>query len=151
QQDSSAAWEILQAAPTSSFPTWSQTMQPQIRDLGIPVRSVNWVHLHEGRDRAGAPRLYAVMGQQADNLFVLQIDPETGRLRQFVSQVPKSNYPTATLMSRTGRLYVGSSYAGHLLCFDPEQDSLQDLGAIHPGAADFVCRIDEGPDGRLWI
>ena len=129
----------------------AQTHDPRIRDLGIPVRSVNWVRLHPGRNREGAPCIYATMGQQADNLFVLQIDPETGAFRQFVSGVPQSNYPTATLMSRTGRLYVGAAYAGHLLCLDPEKDAFEDLGAIHPGAATFPCRIDEDADGRIWI
>jgi hypothetical protein len=123
----------------------------QIRDIGIPVRSVNWVRLHAGRTRDGHPCLYATMGQQADNLFVLQIDPETGTARQFLSTVPSSNYPTATLMSRTGRLYVGSAYAGHLLCFDPEKDALENLGAIHPQAATFPCRIDEDENGLVWI
>ena len=91
------------------------------------------------------------MGQQADNLFVLQIELETGTCRQFVSEVPKSNYPTATLMSRTGQLYIGAAYAGHLLRFDPTTDTLTDLGAINPGGATFPCRIDEGPDGQIWI
>ena len=98
----------------------AQIEASQIRDIGIPVRSVNWVQLHPGHDQDGAPCLYATMGQQADNLFVLQIELETGTCRQFVSEVPKSNYPTATLMSRTGQLYVGAAYAGHLLCFDPD-------------------------------
>ena len=129
----------------------AQTSDPRIRDLGIPVRSVNWVRLHPGRNREGAPCIYGTMGQQADLLFVLQIDPETGDFRQFVSEVPQSNYPTATLMSRTGRLYVGAAYAGHLLCFDPEKDAFEDLGPIHPEAATFPCRIDEDADGRIWI
>jgi hypothetical protein len=129
----------------------AQTQNSRLRDLGIPVRSVNWVRLHAGRNREGDPCIYATMGQQADNLFVLQIDPETGGFRQFVSEVPDSNYPTATLMSRTGRLYVGASYAGHLLCFDPKKDLFEDLGAIHPEAAIFPCRIDEDADGRIWI
>jgi hypothetical protein len=129
----------------------TQTQDPRVRDIGIPVRSVNWVRLHAGHNREGVPCIYATMGQQADNLFVLQIDPETGEFRQFVSEVPRSNYPTATFVSRTGRLYVGAAYAGHLLCFDPEKDALEDLGAIHPGAATFPCRIDEGADGRIWV
>jgi streptogramin lyase len=91
------------------------------------------------------------MGQQADNLFVLQIDPETGAVRQFVSDVPDANFPTATLMSRTGRLYIGAAYAGHLLSFDPDSETLVDLGPINPGRATFPCRLDEGPDGRIWI
>ena len=122
-----------------------------IRDIGIPVRSVNWVRLHTGRDREGDPCIYVTMGQQADNLFVLQIDPESGSFRQFVSEVPNSSYPTATLMSRTGRLYVGAAYAGHLLCFDPEKNSFEDLGPIHPDAATFPCRLDEDTEGRIWM
>jgi len=124
---------------------------PQVRELGIPVRSVNWARLHAGRNGEGAPCVYATMGQQADGLFVLQINPDTGACRQFVSQVPRSNSPTATLMSRTGRLYVGAAYAGHLLCFDPQQDTLEDLGAINPDAATFPCRMDEDAEGRIWI
>ena len=123
----------------------------QVREIGVPVRSVNWVRLHVGHNREGAPSVYATMGQQADTLFVLQVDPETGRFRQFGAKVPGANFPTATLMSRSGRLYVGAAYAGHLLCFDPEADAFEDLGAIHPGAATFPCRMDEDAEGRIWI
>ncbi len=123
----------------------------QVRTLGTPVRSVNWVRLHPGKNRNGDPCLYATMGQQADNLFVLQIDPDTGEFQQFVSPVSNSNYPTATLVSSTGKLYIGSAYAGHLLCFDPKKNELQDLGAINPGAATFPCRMDEDASGRIWI
>jgi len=122
-----------------------------IQEVGVPVRSVNWVRLHAGENQAGQPCIYATMGQQGDNLFVLQIDPKTGAFRQFVSEVPKSNYPTATLMSSSGRLYVGSAYAGHLLCFDPKADALIDLGPIQEEAATFPCRIDEDAQGRIWI
>lgn len=123
----------------------------RVRDIGIPVRSVNWVRLHPGTDSENRPRVYVTMGQRADNLFVLQVDPETGAFQQFVSDVPRSNYPTATLMSRSGRLYIGSAYAGHLLCFDPRLNALLDLGAINPGAATFPCLMDEDQNGRIWI
>jgi outer membrane protein assembly factor BamB len=122
-----------------------------IDEIGVPVRSVNWVRLHAGANQQKQPCIYATMGQQGANLFVLQIDPDSGAFRQFMSPVAKSNYPTATLMSTSGRLYVGSAYAGHLLCFDPAEDALLDLGAIHEGAATFPCRIDEDADGRIWI
>ena len=138
------------AEAVSNEPT-TQPAAPSIRDLGVPVRSVNWVRLHAGRDQQGRPCLYATMGQQADNFFVLQIDPETGKCRQFVAGAAGSNYPTATLMSRTGRLYVGAAYAGHLFRFDPDKDRLEDLGAIHRGAATFPCRLDEDAQGRIWI
>ncbi len=122
-----------------------------IQEHGVPVRSVNWIRVHAGHNGAGDPCLYATMGQNGDNSFVLQIDPKTGAFKQFVSPVPKSNYPTATLMSRSGALYVGVAYAGHLLRFDPEKGALEDLGAINPKAATFPCRIDEDAEGRIWI
>lgn len=122
-----------------------------VREIGIPVRSVNWVHLHAGRNSAGAPCILGVMGQSAANLFVLQIDPASGSLQQFVAQVPDASYPTATLMSRGGLLYIGAAYAGHLLCFDPAKGELRDCGVIHAGAATFPCRMDEDAEGRIWI
>ena len=120
-------------------------------DIGVPVRSVNWVRLHPGRNREGLSCLYATMGQTADNLFVLQVDPKTGECRQFVADVPRSNFPTATLLSRNGKLYIGAAYSGHLLCFDPIREVLEDLGEIHPGKATFPCRLDEDKKGRVWI
>lgn len=129
----------------------AQIDDPQIRDIGVPVKSVNWVRLHAGYTQRRRPCIYATMGQQADNLFVLQIDPYNGQFRQFVSDVPNSNYPTATLMSRDSRLYIGAAYSGHLFCFDPQKDALEDMGAINPENASFPCRMDEDSQGNIWI
>jgi len=123
----------------------------QIHEIGVPVRSVNWVQFYPGHSKTGDPCIYVIMGQQADNLFVLQIDPETGLFRQFVAETEGSNYPTATFMNRTNRLYIGGAYSGHLFCFDSEMDTLIDLGVINPANATFPCRIDEDNDGVLWI
>ena len=84
----------------------------QVREVGIPVRAVNRAQLFAGRNGAGEPCLYATMSQQAANLFVLQIDPETGRLRQFWPDVPDSNYTTAVYQARNGRLYIGAAHSG---------------------------------------
>jgi len=91
------------------------------------------------------------MSQQAENFFVLQIEPQSGRFRQFSVEPAESNYTTAVLMSRSGRLYIGAAHSGRLFCFDPAADELLDLGEINPGAAIFPCRIDEDAQGRLWI
>ena len=123
----------------------------QVRELGVPVRSVNWVRIHPGHNQAKQPCFHVTMGQQAAGLFVLQVDAPTGQWHQFVTDVASANYPTATLMSRDGRLYIGAAYAGHLLRFDPAKQRLEDLGAISPGAASFPCRMDEDAQGRIWI
>ena len=122
-----------------------------IREIGVPVHAVNRAQLYPGRDREGAPCLYATMSQQAANFFVLQIDPSTGVARQFTVAVAESNYTTAVYMGRDGRLYIGAAHSGHLFCFDPQADGLLDLGTINGTAAIFPCRIDEDQQGRLWI
>ena len=122
-----------------------------VREIGVPVRSVNRAHLYAGHDKNGTPCVYATMSQQAENFFVLQINPQSGRFRQFSVEPAESNYTTAVLMSRTGRLYIGAAHSGRLFCFDPTADDLLDLGEINPGAAIFPCRIDEDAQGRLWI
>jgi hypothetical protein len=142
---------ILLFSACALRPGMKLTENPAIRDIGIPVRSVNWVRTHDGRDAAGNPAVFITMGQTADNLFVLNANPETGMFRQHISKVPESNFPTATLLSRTGKLYVGAAYAGHLLCYDPQKDTFEDLGAISPGKASFPCGIDEDSGGRIWI
>ena len=120
-----------------------------VREIGVPVHAVNRAHLYAGRDREGAPCLYATMSQQADNFFVLQIDPKTGATRQFSVDVPESNYTTAVYMGRDGRLYIGAAHSGHLFCFDPAADGLLDLGQINGNTAIFPCRIDEDGKGRI--
>jgi hypothetical protein len=122
-----------------------------VRDIGVPVKGVNWVRLIVGKDSAGRECLYATMGQQADNLFVLQIDPVTGAFHQAAAPGSGSNYPTAAIWGKDDRLYIGAAYSGHLLRFDPAKGSIEDLGAINPPGDTFPCRIDIAPDGSLWI
>jgi len=122
-----------------------------VREVGVPVRSVNWVRLFAGRDARGEPCVIASMGQQAGPLFVLVVDVGTGACRQFHAPVQDAHYPTAAFWSeRWGCLFVGAT-PGHLLRFDPRQGRVEDLGLINPGAAEFPCRIDEAPDGSLFI
>ncbi len=128
--------------------------EPVVRDLGVPVKSVSWVRLHPGRGPDGKASLLASMGQNNGGLFVLDIDPATGRWRQFNAPAPAQQYPTASFRSpRTGALYVGSAYDGHLLRYDPAHSGrgLEDLGPIDAGHATFPTGIDEAPDGGIWI
>ncbi|MDD8014293.1 MAG: hypothetical protein PHX45_01260 [Acidobacteriota bacterium] len=124
---------------------------PQVKDLGAPVKSVNWVRPHYGLDAAGKPWIYITAGQQGDDFFLLKLDPLTGQMEQFTATAPNANYPTATLMSKSGILYIGGSYAGHLFAFDPAKNALEDLGALNPGGAVFPCNIDEDAKGVIWV
>lgn len=125
--------------------------RPAIREIGVPVRGVNWVQLFAGHTATGDSCLYATMGQESAPLFVLQINPIDGSLHQYDAAVEGANFCPAAHMGADGRLWLGAAYAGHLLCFDPRQSALIDAGAIHPEAATFPCRIDQASDGALWI
>jgi hypothetical protein len=87
-------------------------MSAAFEELGVPVRSVNWVRVHTGLSPDGQDRVWATMGQQADGFFVLDIDPATGDCKQISSMNEKSNYPTATFLSRSGVLYIGRHTPG---------------------------------------
>ena len=86
----------------------------------MPVRSVNWVRIFPALDAEGRDCLVAVMGQQADGFMVVKIDPVTGETDQVTATVPSAHYPTATLLSRSGVIYIGAAYAGCLFCYDPK-------------------------------
>ena len=125
-----------------------------VRDLGVPIKAVNWVRLHPGRGPDGQASLLASMGQNNGGLFVLEIDLATGKCRQFNAVNPKAQYPTAAFRSpRTGVLYVGDHTAGHLHRYDPAHPGkgLEDLGDIDGEHATFPTGISEAPDGSIWI
>ena len=123
---------------------------PASETLGIPVKAVTHVVLKVGLNRDKKPQVYSAMAQNAANFILLVIDPETGAFRQIVPEGQNHNYPNAPIMSRSGRLYIGAAYSGHLFCFDPEKDTLVDAGLIHEGST-FPCGLDEDASGRIWI
>ncbi|MFI5358341.1 MAG: hypothetical protein ACHQ4G_13500, partial [Opitutales bacterium] len=125
-----------------------------VRDLGVPVKAVNWIRLHPGRGPDGKASVLATMGQNNGGLFVLDIDLATGHCRQFNAPGPTQQYPISAIRSpRSGILYVGSHTDGHLLRYDPAQPGrgLEDLGVIDGDQAIFPTGIAEAPDGTLWI
>lgn len=125
-----------------------------VRDLGVPVKAVNWIRLHPGRTADGQPSLLATMGQNNGGLFVLDIDLATSKCRQFNAPAPLQQYPISAIRSpRTGILYVGTHTDGHLLRYDPAhpERGLEDLGVIDGDQAIFPTSIAEAPDGKLWI
>jgi len=151
--------------------------EPVVRDLGVPVKSVSWVRLHPGRAPDTGPSmstpgelvieydydghgpngrasLLASMGQNNGGLFVLDIDLATGHCRQFNAPAAAQQYPTDSFRSpRSGALYVGTAYDGHLLRYDPAHPGrrLEDLGPIDAGHATFPTGLDEDRDGCIWI
>ncbi len=135
-------------------PGTSSRMSASLQELGVPVKSVSWVRLHPGQLRDGSPSLLVSMGQDHGGMFVCDIDLRSGHCRQYTATIENAAFPTASFRSAiSGVLYLGSTGAGHLHCFDPEapDKGLADLGAIDPELCSFPCEIDEGPDGSIYI
>jgi hypothetical protein len=126
-----------------------------VRDLGIPVRGVNWGRLHAGATADGQPSILVSFGQNNGGLFVADVDFTTGHCRQYaVKNATASTFPTASFRSlRTGVLYIGSAWDAHLHRFDPAhpERGVEDLGKIDPADANFPTGITEAPDGRIFI
>ena len=129
--------------------------QPQAHEIGIPVRSATHVMTFAGTRADGSPCLYATMGQVGAPFFVIEIDLDSGKCRKFLADVPRADEAVHAIWSERWRaLFAGSCYAGHLHRFDPKIGRLESLGLIRedqPKSATFPCRIDEHPDGTLWI
>ena len=121
-------------------------------EIGVPVKGVNWVRLVPAADAAGKPCLLSIMGQQAAPLFVSRIDLQTGGCRQFHAPLQHAQYPISAFWSDKYKcLFIGSHPGGNLLRFDPGKERVEDLGQLNPENADFPCRIDESPDGFLYV
>lgn len=126
-----------------------------VRDLGIPIRGVNWGRLHAGATTDGHPSILISFGQNNGGLFVAEVDFETGHCTQYtVKNLSSSTFPTASFRSpRTGVLYIGSAWDAHLHCFDPShpERGLEDLGQIDPIDGNFPTGITEATDGTLYV
>lgn len=129
------------------------THPPRPETIGIPIRESNWPRIHAWTAPDGTQSLLATLGQNNGGLFVLDIDMETGHCRQISTDLPGADYPTAAWRSpRTGVLYIGSAYPGHLHRYDRNgAATLEDLGPIDPGTARFPTGFAEAPDGSLYI
>jgi hypothetical protein len=126
------------------------------RELGIPVKSINWARVFAGQRCNGEPLILMVAGQDNGGLFVCDVDLETGHCVQYAVGLENARFPTAVHFStRTSTLYIGSAYTGHLHRYDAslpqEHRRLEDLGTIDPDLCGFPCAIDEAPDGSIYI
>lgn len=128
---------------------------PRVREIGVPVKSATHVMTFAGVKADGTPCVYATMGQVGAPFFVIEIDLETGSCRKFLADVPRADEAVCALWSERWKcLFAGSCYAGHLHVLDPRTGRLEDLGLINadlPRSATFPCRMDEHPDGSLWV
>jgi streptogramin lyase len=116
-------------------------------DLGIPVPSLvlamDQAVAHDGQKE----KVYTVSYDPSGPVFVLEVDPDTGKTRTYPAPVADHQVYGLTL-GRDNKLYFSTQGRGHLLSFDVEKKVFEDLhNPVKPG---YFYRMTTGPDAKIY-
>jgi hypothetical protein len=121
------------------------------RDLGIPVREAIIWGTYVGPGKTGKmDTIYLSFGQYKAPLFLLAVDPDTGKMRQFDGPLSSEMGSWGFTIDHENRIYLGSYYHAHLLRFDPKTEAWENLGRPGGESESFICKITTGKDGKIW-
>jgi hypothetical protein len=121
------------------------------RDLGIPVReAIPWSTFVGPGKTGNLDTIYLSFGQYNAPLFLLSVNPDTGRMRQFNGPLSSEMGSWGFTIDHQNRIYLGSYYSAHLLRFDPKTEKWDDLGQPGGSSESFICKITTGRDGKIW-
>jgi streptogramin lyase len=121
----------------------------RFESLGVPVRVGGLMGCVVGPDGRGGEALYFNFNQTGGKLFLVQVDPETGKSRQF--NAPDGPGAWAFIAGPDERIYLGTWDGGLILRFDPKQPEkgIQVLG--QPSASEsYLWQFDTGKDGKIY-
>jgi hypothetical protein len=136
------AFSILSPLPKDSFAQ---------RDLGIPVREAIMWGAHVGPGKTGAlDTIYLSFGQYNAPLFLLAVNPDTGRMKQFNGPLSSEMGSWGFTIDQENRIYLGSYYNARLLRFNPKTEEWEDLGRPGGETESFICALTTAPDGKIW-
>ena len=136
------AFFILGLLPSISFAQ---------RDLGIPVREAIIWGAYVGPGKTGEmDTIYLSFGQYAAPLFLLAVNPDTGKTKQFNGPLSSEMGSWGFTIDKENRIYLGSYYNAHLLRFNPKTEEWDDLGRPGGETESFICALTTAPDGKIW-
>jgi streptogramin lyase len=121
------------------------------RDLGIPVREAIIWGGHVGPGESGKlDTIYLSFGQYKAPLFLLAVNPDTGRMKQFNGPLSSEMGSWGFTIDQENRIYLGSYYNARLLRFNPKTEEWEDLGRPGGETESFICALTTAPDGKIW-
>ena len=121
------------------------------RDLGIPVREAIIWGAYVGPGKTGEmDTIYLSFGQYNAPLFLLAVNPDTGKMKQFNGPLSSEMGSWGYTVDHENRIYLGSYYYAHLLRFDPKKEDWDDLGRPGGETESFICALTTAPDGKIW-
>jgi outer membrane protein assembly factor BamB len=127
----------------------SQPVKSQFEDLGIPVRKGGLTGCIVGPDGRGGEALYFSFNQSGAPLFLVQVNPDTGRSRQF--HAPSGVGAHALAIGPDEKVYLGTWDGAVILRLDPKQPDkgVEILG--RPSATEsYIWMFAAGKDRRLY-
>ena len=136
------AFLILSPLPKTSFAQ---------KDLGVPVREAACWGTFVGPGKTGIlDTIYLSFSQYDASLFLLAVNPDTGRVQQFNGPLSSEMGSWGFTVDHENRVYLGSYYNAHLLRFDPKTEKWEDLGQPAGTSESFICKITTAGDGKIW-
>ena len=133
---------ILAPVPSISFAQ---------KDLGIPVREPTLWGAYVGPGKTGAfDTIYLSFGQYKAPLFLLAVNPDTGRMKQFNGPLSSEMGSWGFTIDQEKRIYLGCYYNARLLRFNPKTEEWEDLGRPGGDTESFICALTTAPDGKIW-
>lgn len=124
-------------------------------DLGIPVRKPQYNGYVITLDRDGNEVIYFCFSQWGASLFLIQVNPKTGEMRQIdvKDACPEHgcSFAKSLILGPDGKIYIGTAIGGFLLCFDPNmlEDGIRVLG--RPSNTEtYIFSLTVGVDGKIY-
>ena len=136
---------IMIPAPAAENQSSSAIPPDRWEDLGVPVRRSSVYSQAAGRDTAGRETLY--LGFSDSKVFVLALDPRTGKGRQ-LDLLGKSGQVWGLCAHSNGKAYA-SIGAGPIFELDVASGNVRLLGTA-PKGEDVVWELWEADDGNLY-
>lgn len=121
----------------------------RFESLGIPVRAAGLKGCVVGPDGRGGEALYFNFNQIGGNLFLVQVNPDTGETKQFNSPIGPGAW--AFITGSDERIYFGTWDGGLILRFDPKQPDKGIEVVGQPAASEsYIWQFAPGKDGKLY-
>ena len=122
----------------------------RFEDLGIPIRKAGFKGCIVAPDRTGEKDiLYFNFNQTGDRLFLLAVDPDTGKVSQYLA--PEGPGAWGYILAPDGKIYLGTWDGGLILCFNPSapDSGIRVLGKPSETES-YIWMFAVGGDGKLY-
>jgi len=124
--------------------------------LGVPVTRAGLMGVIIGPGpKDGSERIYFNFRQDGGKLFLVAVDPDSGKAEQF--QSPAATGAWGFIVGPDNKIYLGThegpdpNDSGQILVFDPKhpEKAIQIVGRPSPTET-YIWNFTVGPDGKLY-